>query len=462
MIDALSNSSDCILHTQYNRTIRYIIRRKMPCVKWSCINSLVTAICCIGTVIMVCYWIVRYHKNEDVSSVEYQAIDTMEDPTQVELTLCMSNPVLEDKIKKIRPDLNGKDYIKYLRGEIIGNQTYEMINYENVAFNLFDHFKSLTAIPRNDSNHRVCSNVDQCRFMSLKNSLNGFSYFSANIMKCFTIGIDSKESRNIKTIHISFGSTLKPLLAKIGTIRAGFTYPEQLLVSAGGVPIWENPNETMMWHSFTIRNMEILKQRYKGNNQCEPNWKVFDSVMIEKHIKKTGCRPPYLSNNSKFSLCNTQRKLKNSLFERMYQPHRYNPPCQGISKLDFKYDLYPKDYGQTWKTTYTQPSWYSLIINYPDKMKVITQVQAVDFQALVGYVGGYVGLFLGNYRYSISCDVIEFLMKCYYCIDFTIYPKYKQTNQLLFIARICHHSNAGYLASSLFLYQKMGSQPHHI
>lgn len=27
---------------------------------------------------------------------------------------------------------------------------------------------------------------------------------------------------------------------------------------------------------------------------------------------------------------------------------------------------------------------------------MITQTQAVDFQALVGYIGGYIGLFLGN------------------------------------------------------------------
>ena len=373
----------------------------MPCVKWICINSLFTAICCIGTVIMVGYWIVRYHKNEDVSSVEYQAIDTMEDPTQVELTLCMNNPVLEDKIKKISPDLNGKDYIKYLRGEIVGNQTYEMINYENVTFNLFDHFKSLTAIPRNNSIASVCSTVEQCPFMSLKNSMNGFSYVSSNIIKCFAIGIDIKESRNIKTITISFGSTLKPLLTKIGPINAGFTYPAQILVSGGGESIWENANETMVWHSFSIRNIEILEQRYKGNNQCEPNWKGFDSLMIEQHIKNTGCRPPYFGNISKLSLCDTQTKLKDSLFERMYQPHRYIPPCQSISQLDSKYNRFPKKYsGQP-------PTWYSLIINYPDKMKVIVQAQAVDFQALVGYVGGYVGLFLGKYKYSITYDIIK-------------------------------------------------------
>ena len=155
--------------------------------------------------------------------------------------------------------------------------------------------------------------------------------------------------------------------------------------------------------------MEILKQRYKGNNQCEPNWKIFDSLMIEEHIKKTGCRPPYLSNDSKFSLCGTQKKLKDSLFERLYQPHRYSPPCQSISRIDSKYDLYPKEDGQNFVPT--QTTWYSLIINYPDNMKVITQAQAVDFQALVGYVGGYVGLFLGNYQYSISFDVPEFSKK---------------------------------------------------
>ena len=374
----------------------------MHCLKWSCINSVFTAICFIGTIMMVGYWVVRYHKNEDVSIVEYQAIDTMEDPTQVELALCTNNPVLDDEIKKIGPELNSTGYIKYLRGEMVGNKTYEMISYENVTFNLFDHFKSVIAIPRNNSNNTVCSTVQQCPFLSLKNSLNGFSYVSPNIIKCFTIGIDSQASRNIKNIKINFGSTLTPLLTKIGGINVLFSYPEQLLVSGGYDSIWENPNDTMVWHSFAVRNMEILKQRYKGNNQCEPNWKAFDSLMIEEHIKKTGCRPPYLSNNGKFSLCNTQRKLKDSLFERLYQPHRFSPPCQSISRLDGTHDLYPKDDGQTWMTPYTQPNWYSLIINYPDKMKVITQAQAVDFQALVGYVGGYVGLFLGNYRHFMN------------------------------------------------------------
>ena len=253
-----------------------------------------------------------------------------------------------------------------------------------------------TAIPRNNSKPTVCSTVEQCPFLSLKNSLNGFAYVSPNIIKCFTIGIDIKESRNIKTIKIQFGSTLAPLLTKIGQIFAMFSYPEQLLVSGGGESFWENPNDTMVWHSFGVRNMEILKQRYKGNNQCEPNWKVFDSLMMEKHIKKTGCKPPYFSNIGRFFLCDTQTKLKDSLFERMYQPHTFSAPCQSISRLDSKYSRYPKEDGQSFATIYTQPTWYSLIINYPDKMKVITQAQAVDFQALVGYVGGYVGLFLGN------------------------------------------------------------------
>ena len=390
----------------------------MHCVKWSCINSVFIAICFIGTIMMVGYWVVRYHRNEDVSIVEYQTIDTMEDPTQVELVLCMNNPVLDDEIKKIDPDLNSRDYVKYIRGEIVGNQTYGMISYENVTFNLFDHLKSLVAIPRNNSKPTVCSTVEQCPFLSLKNSLNGFAYVSPNIIKCFTIGIDIKESRNIKTIKIQFGSTLAPLLTKIGQIFAMFSYPEQLLVSGGGESFWENPNDTMVWHSFGVRNMEILKQRYKGNNQCEPNWKVFDSLMMEKHIKKTGCKPPYFSNIGRFFLCDTQTKLNDSLFERLFQPHRYSPPCQSMSKVDSKYSRYPKDYRQSF--TPTEPTWYSLIVDYPDKMKVITQAQAVDFQALVGYVGGYVGLFLGNYEYSISFDVPEFSKKNSFITDSSI------------------------------------------
>ena len=39
---------------------------------------------------------------------------------------------------------------------------------------------------------------------------------------------------------------------------------------------------------------------------------------------------------------------------------------------------------------------YPLMIAYPKDMKVVMQQQAIDIHALVGNIGGYIGLFLGR------------------------------------------------------------------
>ena len=39
-----------------------------------------------------------------------------------------------------------------------------------------------------------------------------------------------------------------------------------------------------------------------------------------------------------------------------------------------------------------------LAIRYPENVRIITQTKDVDIHALIGNIGGYVGLFLGNVR----------------------------------------------------------------
>ena len=36
------------------------------------------------------------------------------------------------------------------------------------------------------------------------------------------------------------------------------------------------------------------------------------------------------------------------------------------------------------------------IYRFPEKIKVIRQIKSVDLHALIGNIGGYIGLFLGN------------------------------------------------------------------
>ena len=65
----------------------------------------------------------------------------------------------------------------------------------------------------------------------------------------------------------------------------------------------------------------------------------------------------------------------------------FPPPCQGISKLDFVFNSV--QYG--WNDKLLR-----IFVEYPDQLKSITQSQAVDVHALIGNMGGYIGLFLGK------------------------------------------------------------------
>ena len=51
------------------------------------------------------------------------------------------------------------------------------------------------------------------------------------------------------------------------------------------------------------------------------------------------------------------------------------------------------------KTVGSRPDFlgnWILMIKYPEEVKIITQSQDVDVHSLIGNIGGYLGLFLGN------------------------------------------------------------------
>ena len=43
------------------------------------------------------------------------------------------------------------------------------------------------------------------------------------------------------------------------------------------------------------------------------------------------------------------------------------------------------------------PDTLQLIITYPKTTRIVTQLRSVDLHALIGNIGGYIGLFLGKY-----------------------------------------------------------------
>ena len=79
----------------------------------------------------------------------------------------------------------------------------------------------------------------------------------------------------------------------------------------------------------------------------------------------------------------------------------YPKPCHRFSKIDkhiesedHEEEEDDEEEGHRKKRDISE-AWI-LSILYPEDMKVITQSKEVDEHALIGNIGGYVGLFLGN------------------------------------------------------------------
>ena len=100
-----------------------------------------------------------------------------------------------------------------------------------------------------------------------------------------------------------------------------------------------------------------------------------------------GCRPPYQNSLREFPLCQTNNEIKKSMVEIADIRNRIVlPPCQIMPKVDFDISPEPPKNRKS----------FIFVIDYLDQVKVISQSQAVNFHSLIGNVGGYIGLFLGN------------------------------------------------------------------
>ena len=69
-------------------------------------------------------------------------------------------------------------------------------------------------------------------------------------------------------------------------------------------------------------------------------------------------------------------------------------PCTEMSSIVFKAE-----------TLASENESLRFIFKHPVKAKVIKQIKSVDLHALIGNIGGYIGLFLGTLVNSVSVSV---------------------------------------------------------
>ena len=108
-------------------------------------------------------------------------------------------------------------------------------------------------------------------------------------------------------------------------------------------------------------------------------------------------RAPYISQYPEFPMCNTQKEIRKAYYDGWSLENRYaDDPCQEMRTIDFKSNSVRLSEGTPTRSK------YQIIVAYPFKVKIITQLQEVDVHTLIGNIGGYIGLFLGKLLFGFQ------------------------------------------------------------
>ena len=74
--------------------------------------------CCgVVTLIMVGYWIFKFKKNEDVSTIEYKDVNESSDLRLPEMTICLGRKTLSDADLNFEGYIDIRDYVQQVQKE---------------------------------------------------------------------------------------------------------------------------------------------------------------------------------------------------------------------------------------------------------------------------------------------------------------------------------------------------------
>ena len=350
-------------------------------------------VCVILATSMIGFWIHKYQENEDVSVIEYESIESMDEVIYPELTICIARPFIVKTLHEF--DVTRKQYNKYLKGveHYQNDERFDSIPFMNATIDIFDHLQYPIVIGRrNGTNVKEtysCINSRECQFVKLRNSFNGV--WRNDFYRCYSINVKPQLAKYVKIVGFAFNLSLTPMLDQIsgqdanGKVLVVLNHPHQFLRNDGSFQyVLQAESKHIQMDLLTAKSIEVLKRRNKGGS-CVDDWKHYDDLVLSKHLQTVGCDNPYQYGNN--ITCVTPNEKLQAKYRFGEVKDRYYPaPCQEMSNIAYDY--------QQVNHPANNPGLQFTIV-YPDKMKIISQARSVDFHTLIGNIGGYIGLFLG-------------------------------------------------------------------
>ena len=382
-------------------------------------ESIVYCLCLICALVLTFWCVSEYAKNNEISEVSFHRFNSNEEEQQYpSMTLCVADSYKEFEFSKFNDSsINSKLYSKFLAGKHWNIDMFS-VEYDLVTIDIRDYIIGSCMLTIDASSD--CHEFSHIEHYARINN--------AGVRKCFSFKFDAKGTIDETFIAINnsmYPNGVRP--TQIGRLLIMFHYPDQIITALKNIfykwPLRHDPMDEYYSMLFSISNVEILKRRRNGREECH-DWKHYDSTTIEDVMRSVGCRPPYWKSRLDLPPCRSQKELTNlgvqyrakKLQEDKFQ--KYVPPCIEITKMDVKFEEelgenahsgYDEIYERFIRQAGTTRGWF--VINtslwQSPSFKNIREIRAYSIQSMIGNSGGYIGLLVGVTISDLFCLALK-------------------------------------------------------
>ena len=322
--------------------------------KWAYFQTCYKCICWTAVFTMVSYWIYNYTLNEDLCIVDYKRyFDSQYDEPPV-LSMCLQNPISEEKLKRHAPHIDLETYLGFLNGSHF-NATLLDIDYEKVRLNVSEYTYEFYDGWENGSDTR---NENEVIMPSIAYLDYGTFY------QCYEFR--PQQQKGFSWFWGFVNSSLLP--DRTGSINMEMVsflhHPNHFFISGANfnylLPRESNDQYVMR---YRIDGVEVIKKRNKNSHPCKDRENL-DQSIIEHHVKKVGCRTSYQPIVDGVPKCLTKESTKNATLiqNRLRQikaAYGIDPPCKLMEKIYYTYTE-----GDLSTTGHSRPNTVSITV-YP-------------------------------------------------------------------------------------------------
>ena len=363
----------------------------MKILSWDSFDYGFKFLCIVITIAIFGTWLQRYVLDQDISIIETVSYFDSEDDVLPMMSVCFKQDFTKVGFGKMGFNFSGAEYGKYLLSneDSYFDPAMAGVDYESVSTNISDFLISYMVWYYNGS--FIWDTIDTPSWKTPYHT--GTIHSGGYIVKCFGLELVDK---NVKTFVMLLKREIFPDKARRRHLGFAvlFHYPNQILQSfATLMNTWNNEDNASKtyWMEFNVRRMEAFQHRYKPKKKnCIRDWKNYDNIMLEEHVRYVGCKTPYQPKYLEAPICKTKEdmlKANTSLVERL-------PPCREIASIDVEF--FDSFVGEPMKMQGKKQHFFAIkFMRFSSRFKKISTKEEVDLQSLIGYVGGYVGLIMG-------------------------------------------------------------------